>query len=80
MSFVVILDAALTAVLIGFNGWNWFLAMSGYSTIEFWGKQTRVSINPCDNKYSIREEFKNMTIVSRVLEITFTRHLAHTTS
>lgn len=44
MSFVVILDAALSAVLIGFNGWNWFLAMSGYSTIEFWGKQTRVSI------------------------------------
>jgi hypothetical protein len=38
MSFIVILDAALSAVLIGFNGWNWFLAMTGYSTIEFWGK------------------------------------------
>lgn len=37
MSFIVILDTALTAVLIGFNGWNWFLAMTGFSTIEFWG-------------------------------------------
>ena len=79
MSFVVILDAALTAVLIGFNGWNWFLAMSGYSTIEFWGKQTRVSIIIDCHNFSFREEFKNMTIVSRVLEITFTRHLEHTT-
>jgi len=42
MSFVVILDCALAAVLLGFNGWNWFLAMTGYSTIEFWGATTRV--------------------------------------
>lgn len=37
MSFMGILDVALFVVLIGFNAWNWFLAMSGYSTIEFWG-------------------------------------------
>lgn len=37
MSFLVILDAALAVVLVGFNGWNWFLAMTGLSTIEFWG-------------------------------------------
>jgi len=42
MSFLVILDFALGVVLLGFNGWNWFLAMTGYSTIEFWGSTTRV--------------------------------------
>jgi len=41
MSFVVILDAALIIVLIGFNAWNWFLAMAGMSTIEFWGSSQR---------------------------------------
>jgi hypothetical protein len=41
MSFVVILDVALTLVLIGFNAWNWFLAMTGFSTIEFWGQHSR---------------------------------------
>ena len=38
MTFVCILDVALSVVMIGFNGWNWFLAMTGLSTIEFWGQ------------------------------------------
>ena len=42
MSFLVILDLALTIVLFGFNAWNWFLALTGYSTIEFWGSSSRV--------------------------------------
>jgi hypothetical protein len=37
MSFISILDLALCVVMIGFNGWNWYLAMTGYSTIEFFG-------------------------------------------
>jgi len=37
MSFISILDLALCVVLIGFNAWNWYLAMTGYSTIEFFG-------------------------------------------
>lgn len=37
MSFISILDIALCVVMIGFNGWNWYLAMTGYSTIEFFG-------------------------------------------
>eukprot|EP00356_Strombidium_inclinatum_P016245 CAMPEP_0170486962 /NCGR_PEP_ID=MMETSP0208-20121228/5852_1 /TAXON_ID=197538 /ORGANISM="Strombidium inclinatum, Strain S3" /LENGTH=306 /DNA_ID=CAMNT_0010761057 /DNA_START=35 /DNA_END=955 /DNA_ORIENTATION=+ len=35
MSFLVILDVALIIVIAGFNIWNWFLACSGLSTIEF---------------------------------------------
>ena len=42
MSFILILDFALGIVLVGFNGWNWFLALTGYSTIEYWGSNTRV--------------------------------------
>jgi hypothetical protein len=41
MSFIVILDGAMAVILLGFNGWNWFLAMTGLSTIEFWGNTTR---------------------------------------
>jgi len=43
MSFIVILDVAISIVLVGFNVWNWFLAMTGMSTIEFWGSATSVS-------------------------------------
>jgi hypothetical protein len=41
MSFITILDTALFLVMIGFNGWNWYLAMTGYSTIEFFGQISR---------------------------------------
>jgi len=40
MSFLCILDAALFVVMVGFNGWNWYLAMTGFSTIEFFGHAT----------------------------------------
>ncbi len=40
MSFLCILDTALFVVMIGFNGWNWYLAMTGFSTIEFFGQTT----------------------------------------
>lgn len=36
LSFLVILDFALAGVLVGFNVWNWFLGITGYTTIEFW--------------------------------------------
>jgi len=32
---------ALFVVMIGFNGWNWYLSMTGYSTIEFFGTISR---------------------------------------
>jgi palmitoyltransferase len=41
MSFVCILDTALSIVMVGFNAWNWYLAMTGYSTIEFFGSVSR---------------------------------------
>jgi len=36
LSFLVVLDFSLCGVLVAFNGWNWFLALTGYTTIEFW--------------------------------------------
>lgn len=35
ISFCGILDVALIIILTAFNGYNWFLACSGISTIEF---------------------------------------------
>lgn len=43
MSFLVILDSVMSVILVGFNGWNWFLALTGMSTIEFWGSATKVN-------------------------------------
>ena len=43
MSFICILDGALCIVMIGFNAWNWYLAMTGFSTIEFFGHISSMS-------------------------------------
>jgi hypothetical protein len=40
LSFLVILDFSLCGVLAAFNGWNWFLALTGYTTIEFWSNMS----------------------------------------
>ena len=43
LSFLVILDFALAGVLVGFNAWNWFLALTGNTTIEFWSNMSMSS-------------------------------------
>lgn len=35
-SFITILDLVLAVVMFGFNCWNWYLAFTGYTTVEFW--------------------------------------------
>lgn len=35
-SFLTILDFVLAVTMLAFNGWNWYLAFSGYTTVEFW--------------------------------------------
>ena len=52
MSFILILDFALFIVLIGFNGWNWFLTFMGLSTIEFWGKRSTRQTQRYDYSFS----------------------------
>jgi hypothetical protein len=42
MSFVTLCDAALVFIMFFFNGWNWFLALFGQSTIEFWSHMNGV--------------------------------------
>jgi hypothetical protein len=36
-SFLLLVDIILSFILVFFNGWNWFIAFSGYTTMEFWG-------------------------------------------
>ena len=51
MSFLVILDCALSVVLFGFNAWNWFLACSGLTTIEFMGQASGHKKNHYDYSF-----------------------------
>jgi len=57
LSFLVILDFALFAVLVGFNGWNWFLALTGYTTIEFW---SNLSLSKFDASHEFDFAFKSV--------------------
>jgi hypothetical protein len=41
LSFLYIMDLTIGAILIGFNVWNWFLCMTGFTTIEFFKRQSR---------------------------------------
>jgi len=58
MSFIVILDIALIIVLLGFNVWNWFLAFSGLSTLEFMAQFTGYKRNSYD--YSFKNVRDNL--------------------
>jgi hypothetical protein len=52
MSFLLILDSALCIVLLGFNVWNWFLACSGLTTIEFMGQASGYKQNHYDYSFT----------------------------
>lgn len=75
LSFLVILDLSLAGVLVAFNGWNWFLALTGYTTIEFWSNMSLTSSekretfdysfgNVSDNLYAIFGTHKIFRILS----------------
>ena len=38
--FLCILSFTSFIILFFFNSWNWFLALNGYTTIEFWGEKS----------------------------------------
>jgi hypothetical protein len=52
MSFLLVLDLALTVVLFGFNAWNWFLAFSGLSTIEFMSQASGAKTDGFDYSFN----------------------------
>lgn len=58
----------LGVVLVGFNGWNWFLAFNGKTTIEFWTENTESAelsfTNASDNLYRVFGTFKFLRILS----------------
>ena len=61
MNFITLTDIILTAIMGVLNAWNWFLAMSGWSTIEMWGSNSRVIIFNLEHVF--REEYRNMIII-----------------
>ena len=52
MQFLVILDSALILLMLLFNVWNWFMACSGLSTLEFMGQATGYKKNGFDYSFS----------------------------
>jgi len=68
LRFLLILDIVLAIVLIVFNGWNWFLAFNGKTTIEFWTDETeRAELNfdlSKDNLYRVFGTHELLKILS----------------
>lgn len=56
MNFIVLFDFVLLCIMCGVNAWNWFLAMSGWSTVEMWSNKTKGGIQKYDYYFrSIRD-------------------------
>lgn len=56
------LNLTLSAMIGAFAGWNWFLAITGYTTIEFWDKGRRPTFESerrIDNLRTIFGDVKN---------------------
>jgi len=68
LRFLLILDIVLGIVLIGFNGWNWFLAFIGKTTIEYWtDEKGEAELNfdqSKDNLYRVFGTHKILRILS----------------
>jgi hypothetical protein len=47
----LIMDCSLAAVLVGFNVWNWYLACTGMTTVEFMKKFHLKNDNVYDFSY-----------------------------
>jgi len=52
ISFLLITNSSLSAMLVGFNFWNWYLACSGITTIEFMKKFHLREENVFDYSYN----------------------------
>ena len=43
LEFICILSGISFCVLLFFNSWNWFLAIKGKTTLEFWGEKININ-------------------------------------
>ena len=55
LSFLFILNSALFSCLVCFNVWNWWLALTGHTTIEFW-KMATGGVDENEEEYQYRYE------------------------
>ena len=53
LSYLLILNSSLILVLIAFNMWNWYLALSGTTTIEFWKWYGSYNMIPFDYSFDL---------------------------
>lgn len=61
LNFSLTLALILGGIMIGFNGWNWYLCLLGDSTIEFWKlKAKKLNANLYDPRNPEYQRFENM--------------------
>ena len=50
--------------MIGFNIWNWFLAMTGQTSVEFWGRRLdKLDTQGKRFEYSYNSCFTNLKVI-----------------
>ena len=70
LNFCLILDVILIVALLLLNGWNWFLAFKGNTTVEYWSKgykRSEAQLNftrKRDNLYRVFGTYKLFRILS----------------
>ena len=53
--FLTIFDSVLTLTLLGFNAWNWFLALKGWTSVDFMASWQR---RPASTAVAEKHDFK----------------------
>ena len=60
IKYLGIMGLTCVVIEIFFSGWNWFLAINGNTTIEFWSKKTGIELFNGINDYSFGSWKKNL--------------------
>lgn len=61
LSYLLVMNSTLIIVLLGFNAWNWYLALSGTTTIEFWKWHGSYGVVPFDYSFDLVRDNLFMT-------------------
>ena len=60
IKYICVLGIISLIVESFFSGWNWFLALNGYTTLEFWADKTNFEIDGGIRNFSFGHWKKNL--------------------
>ena len=76
--YISVLGIVSLIVEIFFSGWNWFLAINGNTTLEFWASKTDYKFNEGIINYSFGNWKKNLFYIfgtENIFKILFFPHV-----